>query len=90
MEGNPRDSSDLQARKLWVLVVVRPIIAQMCPTPCQIRVQVARDNNCNCESFFFFFIQKKKNIVVLTFNSYILKISIYTQLIKINRAFFEL
>ena len=38
MEGNPRDSSHLRVRKLWVRVVVRPIIAHMCPTSCQNRV----------------------------------------------------
>ena len=37
-EGNPRDPSHLRVRELWVQVVVRPIIAQMCPTPCQNRV----------------------------------------------------
>jgi hypothetical protein len=34
MEGNPRDPSHLRVQELWVRVVVRPIIAQMCPTPC--------------------------------------------------------
>jgi hypothetical protein len=38
MEGNPRDPSHLRVRELWVRVVVRPIIAQMFPTPCQIWV----------------------------------------------------
>ncbi len=45
MVGNLRDPSHLQVRELWVRVVVSPIIAQMCPTLCQIRVQVGRDND---------------------------------------------
>ena len=38
MEENPRDLSHLRVQKLWVWVVVHPIIAQMCPMPCQNRV----------------------------------------------------
>ena len=34
--GNFRDPSHLRIWELWVRVVVSPIIAQMCPTPCQI------------------------------------------------------
>ena len=38
MEGNSHDPSHLQVRELWIRVVVRPIITQMCPTPCQNRI----------------------------------------------------
>jgi hypothetical protein len=38
MEENPCDPSHLRVRELWVRVVVRPIISQMCSTPCQNRV----------------------------------------------------
>jgi hypothetical protein len=64
MVGNPRDLSHLRVRELWVQVVVSPIIIQMCHTPCQIRVQVGRDNHRTCESlfFFFFFLAKKKDL----------------------------
>ena len=58
MVGNPRDPSHLQIRELWVRVVVSPIIAQMYPTSCQIRVQVGRDNDHTYESLFFSY-QKK-------------------------------
>ena len=36
MEENFRDPSHLRVRELWVRIVVRPIIAQMCLTLCQI------------------------------------------------------
>ena len=38
MKGNPRDPSHLQVRELWVRIVIRLIIAQMCLTLCQNRV----------------------------------------------------
>jgi hypothetical protein len=38
MEGNPRDPSYLRVRELWIWIVIRPIIAQINPTPCQIRI----------------------------------------------------
>ena len=53
MVENPRDPSQLQVWKLWIRVVVNLIIAQICPTPCQIRVQVGWDNDRTCESLFF-------------------------------------
>jgi hypothetical protein len=53
MEGNPRDPSHLRVRELLVWVVLCPIIAQICPTPYQIQVQVGRDNKHTCESLFF-------------------------------------
>jgi hypothetical protein len=32
----------------------------MCPIPCQIRIQVGRDNGHTCESLFFHIKKKKK------------------------------
>ena len=46
MVGNPRDLSHLRVRELCVRVVISLIITQMYFTPCQIRVQVSRDNDC--------------------------------------------
>ena len=62
MEGNHHNSSHLRSRELWVRIVIRPIIVQMCPIPCQIRVQVevGRDNEHTCEFFFFYYLKKKK------------------------------
>ena len=53
MKGNPCDPSHMRARELWLRIVVRLIIAQICPTLCQIQVQVGRDNERTCESLFF-------------------------------------
>ena len=63
MVENSRNPSHLRVRELWVRVVVSPIIAQMYPTPCQIQVQVGRDNDRTYESLFFSFIKKKKKIM---------------------------
>jgi hypothetical protein len=60
MIGNPRELSHLRVRELWVRVIVSPIIAQMCLTTCQIRVQVDRDNDRTYESLIFI----KKKIVI--------------------------
>ena len=61
MEGNPRNPSHLRVRELLVRVIVHLIIAQMCPMPCQIQVQVGQDNKRTCESLFF--LLKKKIII---------------------------
>jgi hypothetical protein len=64
IEGNSRDLSYLRARELWVRIMGCLIITQMYPTPCQIRVQVGRDNERTCESLFIylfiFYLKKKK------------------------------
>jgi hypothetical protein len=62
MEGNPRNPSHLWDWELWVQVVVRLIITQMCPTPCQIWVEVGWDNERTCESPFLFSKKKKKQV----------------------------
>jgi hypothetical protein len=52
MKENLYDPSYLRVQKLWVRVVIPPIIAQMCLTPCQIQVQVSWDNELTCKSLF--------------------------------------
>ncbi len=48
MVENPRDPSHRRVQELWVRVMVSLIIAQICPTPCQ----VGRDNDRTYESLF--------------------------------------
>ena len=55
MVGNPCDPLHLRVWELWVRIVVSHIIAQMCHMPCQIRVQVGRDNDHTCKFLFFYY-----------------------------------
>ena len=54
MLENLCDPSHLRVQKLWVRVVISPIIAQIYLTPYQIRIQVDWDNDRTFEFFFFF------------------------------------
>ena len=83
MEKNSCDPSHLRVRELWVRVVVCSIIAQMCPTPCQIWVQVSRDNERTCESLFLI-IKKKIYIYIYTYNGGNMVGDTQTRLRKLN------